>query len=1153
MRGFKSFAYKTEVLFGDRFNCVLGPNGSGKSNIIDALCFVLGKASAKGLRAEKSANLIYNGGKLKKPAKEGEVSIWFSNERDAFGIGGDEVKITRLIRQSGQSVYKINNKTMTRQQVLELLSRARIDPDGYNIILQGDIVRLVEMSTNERRKIIEEIAGINIYEEKKEKALRELARVEERLNEADIILTEREVYLKELKEERDQAQKFKDLDEKIKRNKATMLDKQLREKKEESAKFQSAVDDAKKKIASYQKDIEKLRAKVEERRKQAEAINKEVEEKGEQEQVKLHKETESLKVRNAVDKQRVQTLDAELEKLKQRKQELEKSLEELSNKTSLLRKSKQDLEKQIKGKQDEIRRIDGRIEEFKKKHNMADASGMHGRMERIDQEADKVAEGIGAMREEQQQLLREKDKYEMRLQTIDEKIQRVLGLEKEHKGQLQELKAKKDAFKQATVELSKCFNQDSSLAAQLANARTKLLSRQEEYSKLRGQQARVRESIAGGTAMNAILDMKRKGVHGVVSELGRAKKEYAVAMEIAAGGRIRSVVVDDDSIAEDCISHLKKHKLGVATFLPLNKLKPPIIEPTIRFMKGKGVHGLAIDLLNYEKKYEKVFHYVFGNTLVVDDVATARRIGVGKARMVTLTGDLVETSGAMQGGYRQHTKGLGFQDQEISSSLEKLEKEIADQEAVIARVAQEKQDNEEAIQRLREHKAALEGEVIKLEKSLHLDADDAGVDKDEKKKLQKELGDLDKRYDDVTDKISSENRKLAALKVEKQQLREQINALQSPALLAELNSFEEKKEELKRQVTELTIELKSIEAESSNLLGPEGEKIQDILKQHAKEEESFKEEKRSLQELIKQQEKELVEKDKAQKAFYNQFKELFNKRSKMTDEANKAENDIMAKNEQVRGQEAKVNANSLEQARVKAEIAGLEEEFKQYEGVPLFKDKSLLSIQREINQFERMVEDIGAVNMKALEIYETVDAEHKKLLAKKDSLGGERENVLVMINEVDAKKKELFMKTYNVVNANFKRLFDSLSTKGEATLELEDPKEVFDGGLTLKVRITGKKFLDIRSLSGGEKTLTALAFIFAVQEHEPAPFYILDEVDAALDKKNSERLAKLIQTYAKRAQYIIISHNDGVITESDNLYGISMNEHGMSKVTSLKV
>ncbi len=1153
MKGFKSFANKTEILFGEKFNCVLGPNGSGKSNILDSLCFVLGKAGAKGLRAEKSANLIYNGGKSKKAAKEGVVSIWFSNEDDLFQTGTDEVKLTRIIRQSGQGVYKINDVTMTRQQILELLSRAKINPDGYNIILQGDIIGLVEMSTTERRKIIEEIAGISIYEEKKEKALRELNRVEERLNEADIILAERKVYLQELKAERDQAQKFKELDDKIKRNKATLLHDQLSKKRAEAKKFEEKMASSKKKIAKYQEEIDKLRDMISEKRKLIEDINREVEEKGEKEQVALHKEVETLKVDLAVNKQRVSTLNAELQKISDRKKELEKSFGDLNSKIKILEQSRKETEKQIAAKEKEIALIDSRVEQFRKKHKIGDAADIDKRIEEIDKEADAYAENIAKLREEQQNLLRERDRYELRLQGIDEKIQKVLGLEKEHKGQLEELKKKKENFKQATLELSKCLSEDSSLAAQIANARTKLLARQEELSKLQGQQTRMRESIAGGAAINAILGMKKKTIHGLVSDLGHVKKQYSLALETAAGGRIKSIVVDNDQVAAECINHLKKNRLGVATFLPLNKLRAPIIDSQVRNIKGNGVHGLAVDLLTYDSKYAKVFQYVFASTLVVDDIETARRIGVGKVRMVTLTGDLVETSGAMQGGHRHKTQGAGFQEKELSTNIEKLQAEIADLQAVISRVTQEKSDNEEAIHRLREHKATLEGEIIKLEKSLHLDSADIGASNEEKKRLTSELKDLDEKYDEIVAKVSSENKKLAMLKIEKQQLREKITALRSPAMIAELNSFDEKKAELKEQITKLSISLKTSESQQANILGPEGENIQKILKQHKKEEEDFKNELKELKSLISTQEKELKDKEKAEKAFYNQFKELFNKRSKYTDEANKAENQIMLKNEDVRKEEMLSNTSSLELARIKAETAGIEEEFKEFEGVPLFKDKPIDQIKREITQFKNMVEQMGAVNMKALEIYETVEHEYDVLMGKKEGLSRERENVLVMINEVDAKKKELFMKTYDVVNENFKRLFKTLSTKGEATLELENPKDVFEGGMTLKVKLSTKKFMDIRSLSGGEKTMTALAFIFSVQEHEPAPFYIMDEVDAALDKKNSERLAKLVRSYSDRAQYIIISHNDGVITEADTLFGISMNEHGMSKVTSLKI
>src|SRR3990172_4083701 len=262
LNGFKSFGKHTELLFGDDFNVILGPNGSGKSNVLDALCFVLGKSSSKQLRAEKSSNLIYNGGKTKQPGKEAEVSIVFDNKTKMFPIEEDEVKVSRIVRADGASKYRINGKTKTRQEILELLGMAKINPDGYNIILQGDIVRLVEMSPIERRQIIEEIAGIAMYEEKKQPALNVLQKVGEKLNEAEIILKERETYLRELKKDRDQALKFKELNDKVKQNKASHLKRQLNKKDDELKKLEDKSSGHREKLTKLQQQIQALRDEI---------------------------------------------------------------------------------------------------------------------------------------------------------------------------------------------------------------------------------------------------------------------------------------------------------------------------------------------------------------------------------------------------------------------------------------------------------------------------------------------------------------------------------------------------------------------------------------------------------------------------------------------------------------------------------------------------------------------------------------------------------------------------------------------------------------------------------------------------------------------------------------------------------------------------
>jgi len=252
--------------------------------------------------------------------------------------------------------------------------------------------------------------------------------------------------------------------------------------------------------------------------------------------------------------------------------------------------------------------------------------------------------------------------------------------------------------------------------------------------------------------------------------------------------------------------------------------------------------------------------------------------------------------------------------------------------------------------------------------------------------------------------------------------------------------------------------------------------------------------------------------------------------------------------------EIEMNGVSLENAEIRAKLAGLQEEFKQYEGVKVSKERSEEELKSEIDKFERIVIEMGNVNMRALEVYEEIEKEYQSLLNKKETLGIERQDVMDMMNEIEGKKKELFMRTFSYLNENFRRIFAAINPKErDASLVLENLDNPFEAGLDIKVKITGKKYLDIRSLSGGEKTLTALAFIFAIQEYEPHSFYILDEVDAALDKHNSEKLSKLIRGYVKNAQYIIISHNDAIISEADSLYGVSMNEHGITNVTSLKV
>lgn len=1157
MHGFKSFGKRTELLFGPQFNVVLGPNGSGKSNILDSLCFVLGKSSSKSLRAEKASNLLYNGGKSKQGAKSGEVSIYFDNSQKSFPTEADTIKVTRIIKDNGQSIYKINDETRTRQQILDLLSISRINPDGYNIILQGDIVRLVEMSTIERRMIIEEIAGIGVYEEKKQKALNELEKVDIKLGEAEIVMKERKTYLKELKKDRDQALKYKELNDKIKQNKASFLKRKIDAKTVERDELQKKIDKETEKLNKLQSKVAKLREDIANRRDEVRQIDEEMERKGEKEQIQIQKDLETLRVDLATKKTKASSLQNEISRIAARKQQLEKNVEDVEGRLKDLNQQHGEQAKRKDHLWAQRKEIEEKLAAFKKKNKIDDESGIEKQIEKLDATIETSQKEIGEMRERQQDLLREKDRVEFTIQSVDERIAKVMEIEKEHETDIRRLKGMKDEFKKATVELNSLLNNDSTLAATMGSMRKRLLEDKERLTMLEARNESIKESIGGNIAISKIIENRSKfgEVYGTVSDLGEVKAKYSLALEIAAGPRIKGIVVKDDLTASKCIHFLKDNKLGTASFLPLNKIKGPDSDPALKKLSdANGVHGLATDLLTYDSKFKNVIQYVFGNTLVVDNIEVARRIGIGKARMVSLDGDLSETSGVMIGGYRQRSKGKGFKEQELTVDIDKLNFSISDMERQLKTMEGEKQEDEKKIQRLRELKANLEGEIIKTEKSLHLDSADLDASKALKDDLKKKAVETDKELRGITDRVNLQNRELANLKIEKEKLRNAIKELKNPIVLAELNAFEQKRGELNNQIITIEADLKNFDTQMSEILKRDKENSGKILKDLDKEESNFKQEIKTLESEIGNYEKAVKAKEAEQAKFYAKSKELYDKRNKLNTEISSTETSVLGVEDESRKIEFRANTMGLEGAKTRAELAGMQAEFEQYSGVELDMTTPEEDLKKQINDFEKMKDSIGSVNLRALEIYDAVEKEFNVLLEKKDTLEIEKKSVLELMAEIEGKKKESFLKSFEGVNNHFKEIFGAITTKGaEASLVLEDPEKPFEQGMSIMVRLSGTKFLDLRSLSGGEKTLTALAFLFAIQEHEPANFYVLDEVDAALDKENSEKLAKLLRRYCDKAQYIVISHNDAVISEGDHLFGVAMDEHGVSKVTSLRV
>ncbi|MEK6874725.1 MAG: hypothetical protein AABX52_03180, partial [Nanoarchaeota archaeon] len=690
-------------------------------------------------------------------------------------------------------------------------------------------------------------------------------------------------------------------------------------------------------------------------------------------------------------------------------------------------------------------------------------------MSKLDVNIETEDKQVQTLREKQQTLLREKDKLDYQIQTVDERIKKVEELEVVNQKELLSLKTKKSEFKKATLDLNILLNKDSGLAITLASTRKELLALREAYAKLETKNTAIKENISGNLAVTKILENKKAfpGVFGTIAELGEVRSTYALALETAAGPRIKSLVVKDDSVAAACILYLKEHKLGTASFLPLNKIKPAQPDTKIeKLAASKGVCGLAISLIEYDKEYKNVFSYVFGNTLIVDNIHVARRLGIGEARMATLDGDLCELSGVMIGGFRHQKKGAGFREKELTADISNIGEKIVSTEITLQKFEVDKKQNEDTISRIREFKANLEGDIIKAEKALHLESTDLDASLAFKSELIVQSKDVDKQLTTLSDTIMQKNRTLAQLKTEKQKLRDAISQLKNPAVLAQLNAFDAKKTELNTRILHTNATIQNITIQINDILKRDEENIIRTIKEQVQEEIGASKEIGKLVAQTQHSEKQLGIQEEKQTKFYATSKQFYDKRNQLQDSINKTEAEIYRTEEDSRQVEYHMNVLSLQEAKIKAELAGIESEFEQYRSVELDMEKSEEELKKEIDNFEKMREHIGNVNLKSLEIYDAVEKEYNVMHEKKNVLHTEKGSVLNLMAQIESAKKGIFMKNFENVNLNFQKIFTDLSTKGVASLELENLQDPLSEGMLIKVKLTGNKFMDIRSLSG---------------------------------------------------------------------------------------
>lgn len=1155
---FKSFANKIEIPLLKGFTTISGPNGSGKSNIIDSVLFALGLSTSRTLRAEKLFHLISTHTKR----NEAIVKVTFGETGEEHE--GQDFSVTRKIKKSSQgynSVYYINDKVATLTEIHTLLEKYNITPNSYNVMMQGDVTSITNCSATERRKIIDEIAGIADFDRRIEQATNELMTVEQRVEKSSLILSEVDTRLEQLNEEREVALKYQKLKEEktslegqintvkffdLKRNleqaHANILDF-TKKKKQEEAKH---------------KDLDERLALI---KSKYQEISELVKEKGEAQQIEIKKQAEETK--GAIERKQsaINYADKQI-------QDGLKSSENSKNGIEVQKQKIIDTELKIKLKKDEIKGIEKNIAEQKAalKKILEEMTGLNQTADQHIEKRNQLRKDLETLQDKENNLIKEKLPLENELQNLQKDISDA----KEQIEKLNDFKknfgSNKDLLNTQTVELKremedlKIMQQNAmhdldTTKNELADTNYNIQMAYRKISTMEAQKQAFEDSNFG-RAIDTVMNARLKGVHAPLVKLGKVDKEYSTALEIAIGGRMTHVVVDDEHVGSVAIELLKSSNAGRATFIPLNKIAKA---PTkLALPKEKGVIDYAINLIDFEDTYLNAFYYALGDTLVVESLECAKKL-MGKFRVVTLDGEIIEKSGSMTGGAVRKS-GLKFS-QNDDEELDKFKAKLKEMEQQSASLENKKISLEKKLEDVRVNysntmteynKANIElGSLVRnAEENEKLIAEKTDFIKTTEPKIEiisKKLDKMEDSHVEVTEKI--------------QTLQEEIEKVEKLINDEDLKDLKEKTEgvefEIKRFETNLTNANNDLSefgreiAFFQNLIETREEEIVNIAKNNValeKDKITYTKEIEELKISLEKLEEQIAEITEKLGELLKQRDEINNELLDLEKQKHLHASDIERIGEQIESFKSRRRElePQLDSARSDLENAGVE--VSKLEPVTI----SIEEITSKINRLEKRMEDLGLVNMRAITAYDEVLARQQELKTQIETLSNERKQILERMQGYEQLKKETFMKTYNNINENFKDVFHRLSD-GEGTLVLENEEDPLSGGLTIEAQPRDKKKQRLEGMSGGEKSLTALAFVFAIQRHMPAPFYAFDEVDMHLDGINVEKLSQMIKYQAQDTQFIVVSLRKPMIESANRTIGVTQKEKGITRVTGVKL
>jgi chromosome segregation protein len=1130
LKGFKSFNKHVNIQFGSGFNCIAGANGSGKSNVMDALCFVLGRLSTKSIRAENYGALVHENNKIR--ANGASVSLTLDNSSGIFGLPDKKLEVAREISKEGKSRYLINGKRATRTQILELLEMSQIRPEGHNIILQGDISSFITMRAVDKRKLIEDIAGIGVYERKKDGAMKNLNKVEEKLREVQIVMNEKKSYLNSLEGDRKVAEQYNSYNSELKSAKSTELNLKHTFASTRKQQISSKLEIVEKKQSEYKDKLAEMNDKVDALQTKIVIVEKQIEKKGGEDQLVLQKDIENLKVDFGNAKNLVTSSENEIRRVEDRKGNLSKSLADIKGKINMS-------EDDLKGQRLELRKLDGKENELKKSLGLSNisVSDIQKELDEKETELDNFKNTELELKSENSKLSGELEVFKIKAATLGDKITEAVNVER----MLDGTKGKKDKYRDVLMEINSMTDRDAEIFVEIKERRKEMLDKESSLSKIQMEMNSSYELLMRDKAIGAILKRKEKfgGIYGTVAELGQVEPEYSTALKVAAGARLKNIVVKDEKVAIRCLKFLREKRLGVATFLPMTKIKT---STQSHVPQGSGVVGRAADLVDCKPEFKKVFSNILRNTIVVKDTDTARSVGIGSYSMVSLEGDIFSVGGAISGGFRRET-GIGFGRKTDSGELDNKIVDLDKVKSKVKALEKERDGIDRELIGLRKMKTELESGMGNLAAPAQSSAELKARQKD----LLNGLKTRELRLREIAKVSEKLKDKIQKLTIERNGMKSNLKELQFGSKKKELDRIDSNKRNIEAKVA-------TINATLENALLPERDNIDRVISGLLKEKLEFADQIQKLKIDLGKFKTQLVVKEKEEKEFYGQLKRLFSDKGKLAELLKKEQERVKSVELKSVADNEGLNALSIARAKIDSELSAVREELEEYKGIKTLPYlKNVQAAKQKQSDMNRKLRNLGNVNLKALEIYEDVKREWDKLNWRIGKLDSERQSIVNIINTIESKKKVSFMDAFNSIADNFSKIYTNLNNNViTGNLILENPESPFDGGIMIKVVKPGSNAL--AALSGGEQAMVGLSFLFAIAEHNPTPFYLLDEIDASLDSVNIERMAELLKEYSSKSQIIIVSHKDSVMSTADILHGIWMNKkHGESYISSMKV